>query len=144
MSSAIQFIDIHVSVLYFLLALSAHNATDNVCGVFILFVVGVPQDIPYLSLDASRLSFHGHVHNVDVLVATPGVMATRTVKVLTDGASTPKRVSSAAVTFITSIGGGYVDFRSDAGAASGSSGGTGSSSGGQAADRNHIIVWQVG
>eukprot|EP00117_Sycon_ciliatum_P050691 scpid10862/ scgid1805/ C-Jun-amino-terminal kinase-interacting protein 4; JNK-associated leucine-zipper protein; JNK/SAPK-associated protein 2; Mitogen-activated protein kinase 8-interacting protein 4; Sperm-associated antigen 9 len=94
--------------------------------------------IPYLSLDASRLSFHGHIHNVDVLVATPGVMATRTVKVVTDGASTPKRVSSASVTFVMSVGGGYVDFRSDS-----TSPATAASQGAQSADRNHVIVWQV-
>lgn len=111
-------------------------------SIFVSFalVAGSPPNIPYLSLDASRLSFHGHVHNVDVLVATPGVMATRTVRVVTDGTSTPKRVSSAAVTFVMSVGGGYVDFRSDSSAPASSSG----SSPAASQDRNHMIVWQVG
>ena len=124
---------------------SLGNATDSTVGVAEDVAVTAgdscadavaeagTSSVPYCSLSSSRLSFHGHHHAVDVLVACPGVMATRTVK-MSDSA--PKRINTAAVTFVMSVGGGYVDFRADSTA-------PGNALPAQHADRNHIIVWQV-
>eukprot|EP00117_Sycon_ciliatum_P032951 scpid11410/ scgid25451/ C-Jun-amino-terminal kinase-interacting protein 3; JNK MAP kinase scaffold protein 3; JNK/SAPK-associated protein 1; Mitogen-activated protein kinase 8-interacting protein 3; Sunday driver 2 len=86
--------------------------------------------LPYCDIDAARLSFHGHLHHVDVLVAAPGVMASRI-----RSESNISRDITSSITYVLSAGSGYVDFRLH--------GGPVSSSNKAQAERNNIIVWQV-